>query len=196
MNRLSARFFLLAPLGVESCAVLGHHTGAAVAVQLAHNCPGLVNAMALSGPMLLTEEQKNVLPESGSPFAMDEDGGHLTGMWQRLRGEHAGVDPALTQRELFSAFACGDAYQGSYPAVCAQDFSGQLVDTTCPELVFAGDADPLRDAVVPTAERLIRAEVLEVTAGAGTYIFEQRAEFLAARLAGFLPGTNKRSVWT
>lgn len=218
MSRLSDRFFLLAPdtpgfgssdpvagpltvagladvlagflatLGVESCALMGHHTGAAIAVQLAHDCPGLVAAMALSGPTLLTEQQKAVLPESVSPFAVDDEGGHLTGMWQRLRGKDAAADPALTQRELLSAFACGDAYQGSYRAVCAQDFAGQLEDIACPVLVFAGDADTLRDAVAPTAKILSRAEVLEVPAGAGTYICEQQAEFLAAELAGFFAG--------
>ena len=51
-------------LGLEGCYVFGHHTGAAVAVQLEHDYPGTAQAMVLSGPTLLTAEQKISLPES------------------------------------------------------------------------------------------------------------------------------------
>lgn len=175
----------LCALDIEACGVFGHHTGAAIAVQLASGNPGKVSALVLSGPTLLTEEQKKVLPESASPFPLDVEGGHLIGMWQRLRGKDNGADLALSQRELLSAFACGDAYQGSYRAVCAQDYARQLESIACPVLVFAGDADPLRNAVAPTVQKLARAEVLEVPPGVGSYICEQQAEFLAEKLAGF-----------
>ena len=82
MQRLADRFHLLAPdtpgfggsdplpgecsiaafadtlsqwlegLGIARCFVFGHHTGAAIAVQLACSRPGLCRALALSGPPL------------------------------------------------------------------------------------------------------------------------------------------------
>lgn len=223
MRHLSGQFFLLAPdtpgfgnsdplpeaitvsawanaisvmldqLDIEQCAVFGHHTGAAIAVELAHRQPHRVSALALSGPTLLTEEQQRVLPESASPFPPDADGSHLLGMWQRLRGKDSAADLALSQRELLSAFACGDAYQGSYRAVCAQDFAGQLETITCPALVFAGESDPLRGAVAPTAEKLQCAEILDLPAGAGTYICEQQAGFLAGKLSDFFASNRRES---
>lgn len=176
---------LLSELAIESCGVFGHHTGAAIAVQLAHSHPDRVNALVLSGPTLLTDEQKRTLPESVSPFPMDDEGSHLVGMWQRLRRKGSDVDLALSHRELLSAFACGDAYQASYRAVCAQDYAGQLETIACPALVFAGDSDPLWGAVAPTAAKLRQAEVLDLPPGAGTYICEQQAELLAIELARF-----------
>ena len=49
-------------LGVERCYIFGHHTGAAMAVQLEFDFPGTAISMALSGPTLLSEAQKRDLP--------------------------------------------------------------------------------------------------------------------------------------
>lgn len=176
---------MLDRMGIADCFVFGHHTGASIAVQLASQAPGRVQAMALSGPTLLTEEQQRSLPEAASPFPVATNGGHLQSMWQRLRVKDPAAAPALSQRELLSAFACGDAYQASYRAVCAQDFSNLLQDIHCPVLVFAGDADPLKGAVSPTIEKLSKGRELTLPEGAGTYICEQQAEFLADKLAAF-----------
>lgn len=184
---------LLRTLDRQGSFVFGHHTGAAIAVQLAFDVPARVVAMALSGPTLLTEEQKRSLPDAASPFPLDPQGKHLQAMWQRLRTKDSKADLALSQRELFSAFASGDAYQASYRAVCAQDFAVQLESINCPALVFAGDADPLRAAVAPTIEKLAQGRVLDLPPGAGTYICEQQVDLLAAELNTFFrPGSERQ----
>lgn len=183
---------LLQTLDLQVCSVFGHHTGAAIAVQLAFDCPEVVEAVALSGPTLLTEEQKRSLPDAATPFPPDTQGTHLQSMWQRLRAKDNNADLALSQRELLSAFASGDAYQASYRAVCAQDFALQLESIDCPALVFAGDADPLNNAVAPTAERLAQGRVLDLPPGAGTYICEQQVDLLATELKAFFHPRSER----
>jgi haloalkane dehalogenase len=175
-------------LGIAPCGVFGHHTGAAIAVQLEHDYPGTCAAMALSGPTLLSQEQKRSLPQLATPLPPDPQGAHLLGMWQRLRDKDPEAPLALTQRELLSAFASGESYPASYAAVTRQDFAGQLRGIECPVLVFAGDQDPLYAAVAPTVAHLPRGRAISLPGGERTYVCERQADFIAAALAEFFSG--------
>ena len=104
---------------------------------------GTAQAMALSGPTLLSDEQKIALPQLAGPLPADARGSHVQALWQRLRDKDPEAPLPLTQRELLSALACGASYQASYQAVTRQDFANQLPAIACPVLVFAGDEDPL-----------------------------------------------------
>jgi haloalkane dehalogenase len=175
----------LGALDIASCYVFGHHTGASIAVQLEHNHPGTALAMALSGPTLLSPEQQRTLPDMASPFPVEEGGVHLQLMWQRIRGKDTDAPLELAQRELLSAFACGDSYQASYQAVCRQDFAGQLESIGCPVLVYAGDQDPLYGAVGPTLEKLSHGRGVELPGSERTYVCERQVEMIAPLLADF-----------
>ncbi len=172
------RGFLQA-LGVNACAVFGHHTGAGIAVQLEHDYPGTATAMALSGPPLLNEDQQKSLPAMASPFELAEDGGHLQQMWQRIRGKDGDAPLALSQREVLSALASRDAYQGSYSAVAAQDFAGQLPGLACPVLAFAGDADVLYSCVAPALAMLQKGSTVSLPGGEKTYVCERQVSLVA-----------------
>jgi haloalkane dehalogenase len=177
-------------LQITPYAVFGHHTGAAIAVQLAHDYPDTVSAVALSGPTLLTKDQKQTLPDAASPFPPTDDGAHLQAMWQRIRGKDAQAPLSLVQREVLSAFASGDAYQASYRAVTRQDFAGQLQSITCPVLAFAGDQDPLYDAVAPTLACLQHGSSIDLPGGERTYLCEQQVDVVAAALTDFFKKTG------
>ena len=176
---------LVSALEISPCAAFGHHTGAAIAVQLAHDYPDAITAMALSGPTLLSEEQKQTLPDAASPFPVTADGIHLQSMWQRIRAKDPEAPLSLVQREVLSAFASGEAYQASYRAVTRQDFAGQVQTITCPVLVFAGDQDPLYGAVAPTLARLQHGSSLALPGGERTYVCERQVDVVASALNDF-----------
>lgn len=175
----------MAMLEVSSCFVFGHHTGASIAVQLEHDFPGTAIALALSGPPLLTPEQQQSLPQQASPFPVAADGSHLLSMWQRMRAKDPGAPLALTQREVLSAFAAGEAYQASYLAVTRQDFAAQLPSLNCPVLVFAGDQDPLYAAVAPSLALLRTGSTVALEGGERTYVCERQAGLVATHLTDF-----------
>jgi haloalkane dehalogenase len=175
----------LGTLGISSCYLFGHHTGASIAVAMEHAIPGTALAMALSGPTLLDEELKRQLPLRASPITLQEDGSHLQVMWQRIREKDPTAPLPLLQRELQSAFSSGNAYEASYRAVTQQLFAEQLDTITCPVLVFAGDEDPLHHAVAPTVARLSRGVAAELSGGERTYVCERQTDLVAARLADF-----------
>ena len=171
-------------LGCRPDFIFGHHTGAAIAAQLEHDRPG-ARAMALSGPPLLDEALQQKLPTLAEPVEADADGDHLVNIWQRLRAKDEEAPLALTERELLSAIACGQAWQASYKAVVAQDFGGLLPKIGCPVLVFAGDRDSLYQCVEPTLKRLPRAEQGLLAGGEGAYICERQVELVASLLDDF-----------
>ena len=180
---------LLQCLEIEKCLVFGHHTGAAIAVQLASGFPGLCSALALSGPTLLSEDMRQTLPQLASPFPVEEEGGHLLKMWQRIRDKDQNAPLELIQREVLSAIASGNNYQGSYRAVCRQDFAAGLQTLQCPVLVFAGDEDALRGSVTPSLDLLRDGHTTELEPGAGTYACERRADEIARILVEFFNST-------
>ncbi|MEH6609580.1 MAG: alpha/beta hydrolase [Halioglobus sp.] len=175
----------LQQLDVERCFIFGHHTGAGIAVQLEHDFPGTAIAIALSGPTLLSDDQKENLPALASPIEIKSDGSHLQKMWQRISAKDPQAPAQLVQREVQAAFACGDSYQASYLAITRQAFAEQLPAIKCPTLVYAGDHDPLYRAVEPTLALLSRGERASLTGGERTYVCERQVKPVAALLKEF-----------
>ncbi|WOX05903.1 alpha/beta fold hydrolase [Microbulbifer pacificus] len=165
--------------------VFGHHTGAAIAVQLAFDQPAFVRALALSGPTLLTDEQKAALPLAAQTIAADAEGAHWQRMWQRLRAKDPQAELSLSQREALLAFTCGDYYEASYRAVVEQDVVPQLAAIQCPTLVFAGGRDLLRAAVEPTVQLLPKGRAAELPEDAGTYVCDRQPAAVAELLQPF-----------
>jgi len=186
-----ARGFLDA-MSVQRCMVFGHHTGASIAVQLAHDYPERVLRLALSGPTLLSPAQRSALPESAPPVRLREDGGHLLEMWRRIRAKDGDAPLELSQRETLLNLAAGGWYREAYEAVAAQDFAGQVAALRCATLVFAGDEDVLRGSVEPTLA-LLRNGRSAAVAGAGTYICERRTSEVAALLRRHFCGPGEPS---
>ena len=175
----------LAALGIQQCHLFGHHTGAAIAAEITATNTGLVRALALSGPTLLTEAQKIALPAQAQALPAVADGSHLQQMWQRIKAKDEDAPLSLVQREVFSALDCGDAYGASYLAVTQHDFEASLAAIECPVLVFAGDCDPLFGAVAPTVARLSRGVGAELSGGERTYVCERQTEQVADLLREF-----------
>ena len=171
-------------LGNRPPFIFGHHTGAAIAVQLEHDRPGSL-ALALSGPPLLDEKLKQRLPGLAEPFEADGKGTHVEQMWRRIRAKDEEAPLALTLRETLSALESGGHYQASYRAVAEQAFAELLPTIHCPTLVFAGDEDSLYHSVAPTLGLLPAGERAELTGGEGTYVCERHVEQIATLLADF-----------
>ncbi|GAA5525449.1 fluoroacetate dehalogenase [Microbulbifer aestuariivivens] len=169
----------------QPALVFGHHTGAAIAVQLAYDQPEFVRALALSGPTLLTEAQKRALPSAARAFPIDDSGSHWQNMWQRLRGKDPEADLSLSVRETLLAFTCGDYYEASYRAVVEQDVVLQMAAINCPALVCAGGRDLLNSAVAPSVELLPQGRSAALPAEAGTYVCDRHPEAVADVLRQF-----------
>lgn len=168
----------LTNLGVESCYLFGHHTGSAIAVQIAHDHPNFVKKMVLSGPPLLNETQINGLKASLKPFAIAEDGSHLTQVWERIRKRDSALPLGTVHREVLLTQSAREAAQGAYQAVFEQPFAEHLSELEIPILVMSGEHDTLRASLEP-AYSILKNGTMKVIPNQGPYICDQNPQAVA-----------------
>ena len=174
----------LKALDLKHGFIFGHHTGAAVAVQMVFDNPALANRLALSGPTLLSEELKRILPTKSEAFPVEESGSHMLAMWNRMRAKDASAPLDLSLREALLGLALGEQYPDAYQAVIEHDFESQLAAINCPTLVFAGDQDPLFGQLDPAYHMLKQGEIA-VLKDTGSYSCERKSGEVAGLLDEF-----------
>lgn len=185
-NALSAAASQLHP---SSCDWFGHHTGAALALQVAHDRPEQVRRLALSGPCLLDDALRERLPTVSSYVAPAVDGSHLQTLWERIAAKDADAPLALRQREFLAGVAAGTCYSEAYASVIATDTAAQLRALTCPTLLFAGTKDPLYPQLDAAHRLLARGRKAEI-AGARTFVCERDTAEVARLLVDFYGATD------
>lgn len=162
----------------------GHHTGAALALQVAATRPEQVARLALSGPCLLDDALRARLPELAALVPPQADGAHLKTIWDRIAAKDPDAPLALRQRETLAGLASGEAYAQAYRAVTEVDTAAQLRSLRCPTLVFAGTLDPLHGQLDAAYRLLAHGRKAEI-AGARTFVCERNVAEVAALLAEF-----------
>ena len=124
--------------------LVGHHTGACIAVELAARYPELAASLTLIGPVPLTpEERAEFARHFGLPFTPTVSGGYLLDNWQYLRDLGAAADVDLMHREMVDMLRAWTGRVQSYAAVWDQDFTGFYRQVACPLLVMAAADDVL-----------------------------------------------------
>ncbi len=171
-------------LGVESCFVFGHHTGASIAAELGRRHPGTATAVAMSGPTLLSDELRDKLPGMATTIPVDSDGSHMQAMWDRLAAKDPNASADIVTREALSGIQIGECYGAAYQAVVEQDFAGAAESLECPALVFAGTGDPLHGQLDATLALLKRGRSASIE-GARTFLCETHCKEVAELLRDF-----------
>lgn len=174
-------------LGVNECCLFGHHTGAAIAVQIAHTHPNLVRKLILCGPPLLNSSQIESLKQGLPPFEIQADGQHLVRVWERLRRRDPELSLDITHRETLLTLVAGTAAAHTYRAVFSYDFAAQLAELDLPILVMAGEDDTLRASLEP-AYALLRQGQMRIIPRAGAYICDREPKRVADIVREFCLG--------
>lgn len=168
-------------LELERTALLGHHTGASIAAELAVMEPERVTRVVLNGAPLLTREEqdkwKNATGgrvESG-PKA---DGSHLMDMWNRrvhftpgwtnLRAMHWGVVQMLI---------AGETARYGHAAAFAHDLSEPLRRMTQPTLVLTNTGDDIYEVCKRVNKLRPDFEYAELQGGTHDIVDEQPGEW-------------------
>ena len=132
----------------------------------------------------MSEEQINGLKASLKPFAIAEDGSHLTQVWERIRKRDSALPLETVHREVLLTQSAREAAQGAYQAVFEQPFNIQLEALDIPILVMAGEHDTLRASLEP-AYQLLRNGTMRIITGEGPYICDQNPQAVADILKEF-----------
>jgi pimeloyl-ACP methyl ester carboxylesterase len=158
---------LLDALGVERASVIGHHTGAVIAMEIAAAFPDRVDKLVLSAPAMVDDEHRRLY---GDKPPVDEverklDGSHLVELWS-MRAPFYPKDIDLLERFVIDALKAGNRSGGGHLTVARYDMEPKLPLITCPTLIIKPTADPF---AAPEAEKLAphlpHAETVDLPGG-------------------------------
>jgi pimeloyl-ACP methyl ester carboxylesterase len=175
-------FALLDALGVTTATVLGHHTGAVVAMEMAASAPKRVRGLILSSTPWTGPEYRE-RQTAVDNVSRAEDGSHLTELWQLRQPYYPADRPDLLERFIRDALAVdpaeGHRACGRY---VMEDRAGLV---TTPVLLLGSSADPFGMRDLPVLRERLNAE-LQIIEGGTVAVMEQAPREVTSFVNDFL----------
>lgn len=141
---------LLDGLAIPDAVVVGHHTGAVVAQELAAGAPERVRALVLSAMPWVGPERRS---RGGVPVdhaTRQDDGGHLVEIWRQRQPYYPPHRPDLLDRTIRDALAPGTDPTEGHRAVGAYVMEQQIGAVRAPTLLLCADRDPFSSPSIDT----------------------------------------------
>jgi pimeloyl-ACP methyl ester carboxylesterase len=125
--------------------IIGHHSGASLATQIAASHPDLVQSICQIGATTIDDAERQRMREIYLiPFnAPVADGSHLQKTWDYLGKMGVGDDLELQQREAIHHIRAWRGRMLIYSAVWNQDAEALFMQVRCPILVLCAKDDVL-----------------------------------------------------
>ncbi|TYK46965.1 alpha/beta fold hydrolase [Actinomadura decatromicini] len=178
---------LLDALSLERVAVVGHHTGAVIALETAARYPARVDALVLSAMPHVTPERRLLVRDRPPIDHVDPepDGGHLTELWRRRGAFYEKGEEAHLTRCVIDALGVIDRVEEGHVAVNEYPMEKRIPLVAAPVHLICGAGDGYS---MPDQERL--AELLGATfrliEGAGVSLPEQQPAAFADEVVKFV----------
>jgi pimeloyl-ACP methyl ester carboxylesterase len=181
-------FALLDALGEPRVAVVGHHTGAAIAVEMAAAAPDRVSALVLSACPFVDAARR---AKHDGMRVIDEvevrtDGSHLTELWARRQPFYPAGDTDLLQRFMVDALRAGEMAVEGHRVVNRYRMEDRLGHIQCPTLVIAPTGDPHVHPVAPRVAAAIAGSILRELPGGMVPLPDQMPEAFAGLVGDFV----------
>ena len=128
---------------IKDFHLLGHHSGASIALHVENEFKDRVRSLTLIGAFLATKEEKELMKnQTGLDWSPKEDGTHLLNAW-KLAGDilGAGENLGLRQRETLDAIRAEASAKKMHHAVWDFDEIEALKKTKAPCLILCSEDD-------------------------------------------------------
>lgn len=171
----------------HSAAVLGHHTGAAIAASFATQQPQRVTRLILNGvPLLSAEERAHFAGFRFDPIEIKADGSHLTAAWnQRLSASPGWSDLTAMHRHCVDMLANPEHYGWAFAAAFAYEIALDLARIACPTMILTNTGEDLFAASQRAAA--LRPDFAFAALKGGTHdIVDEQPQAWAEAVARFL----------
>jgi pimeloyl-ACP methyl ester carboxylesterase len=155
-------------LGIARLSVVGHHTGAVIAAEMAAAYPDRIAAAVLSAPPLVDADfrARHAGPSRVDNVPRRPDGSHLGELWRIRQPWYPAGDIDLLERFVVDAVKAGPRSAQGHAVVARYVMETRLPLIRCPVLVIAPTADPhAYPAARPLAERIAGSRYVEVEGG-------------------------------
>lgn len=179
----TVRDFLRA-MGVEKATLLGHHTGASIAAEVAAAYPSLVDMLILSGcPYYEPEVRQARLADARfQPMQIAEDGSHITKLWGVIKMYNPKAGPANWQRIIIAGLLAGARGEEAHHAVFEYEIEPRLQSLKCPVLLLIGTEDTFYGKLEATRKLIPRCKVAVIPGGDPVITLTKPDEFARAVL--------------
>ena len=169
---------LLDALDEPHAAIVGHHTGAAIAVEIAACAPGRVGALVLSACPFVdaARRTKHEAMRVIDDVETRADGAHLTELWGRRQPFYPAGDTDLLRRFMIDALKSGEMAAEGHRVANRYRMEDRLGHITCPTLVIAPTDDPHAHPAAPKVAGAIGGSILRELSGGMVPLPDQMPE--------------------
>ena len=179
-------------VGAERFHLFGRATGGVFAFIACQLAPSRVSKLVLHGmPVYTAEERADRLANFAPPYEIDDQGGHLSWIWDRIHSEYPWIDGRLATQFLRDFLNAGTDFAGSYRAIWHYDLPGELAAAggrlPCPALLIGGGRDRIAfmhdrvKGLLPDAQEVLIEEATD-------FVAEQDPRLFSETLLTFLDG--------
>ncbi len=130
-------------IDIKEFHLIGHHSGASIALHLENKYKDMIVSLTLIGAFLATKEEKELMKkQTGLDWSPKEDGAHLMNAW-KLAGDilGAGENIALRQRETLDAIRAEVSAKQMHEAVWGFNEIEALRKAESPCLILCSEDD-------------------------------------------------------
>lgn len=176
----------LSTLGIAKASVLGHHTGATIALGVAVDYPDLVEKLILSGcPYYEPEDREKKLSASAQPPQLTEDGQLIMILWNAFKNFNPGAGPEAWKKLLIAGLTAGPSGEAAHHAVFEYEEKERLPLIKSPTLLISGSDDVFYKYLEATQSLIPRCKT-KVIEGGGSAIALTKSDEFAQTILEFL----------
>ena len=175
-------------LGIERMAVVGHHTGGVIAIDLAARHPGRVTRLVLSSTPYVDRRarRRRALRPPVDEVERTADGSYLQALWQRRAGFYPPDEPDLLERFVIDALRSGDRAEEGHRAVGRYRMEDTIGLIDQPVLLIGAAKDPYAYPELEVMKRMIPGAATAVIAEGMVALAERQPAEMAGHILSFL----------
>jgi pimeloyl-ACP methyl ester carboxylesterase len=155
---------LMDALEIERAALVGHHTGGIIAVEVAATHPDRVDRIVLSCTPLVDEEGRQGRPHVDHA-PVQADGGHLVELWHARQPYYPEGRADLLEAFIVDALKAGHRRSGGHQAVARYEMERRLPALAGPVLLLGAPGDVAYRDLPRWSQVLPDARVAEIAHG-------------------------------
>lgn len=177
---------VMTELGIENADLIGHHTGAAIALEIAADYQDRVGKLIFSGlPIWTAEERANRIHNSkNEPLVPDDTGDYLVNLWNQRFVVTDGLTPEDMHWRFLDFLRPGPRVNEPLSALYRYDALARLPDVEAKTLALSALSDGFGHRLDEVTQRLKRSET--AIAADGTLFNHLDADAFLATVLSFL----------
>ena len=166
---------VLDQLNIAEAVVVGHHTGASIACQLAHAHSDQVDRLVLHGlPFYTPEEREERLARPHMDFSAKKDGSHFSNLWDLIGKMARGVSTLESSHmAALHTLVAGESHWFAHHAAFSYDITEAVKAISMPTLIVTNTGDILHFVAARLLELRPDFELAELEGGTSYIIRDE-----------------------